>query len=90
MPAVKLMLRICCRAIMALTMNRDASAWDIAMGMPHYSKKSMPAASFLQAQHVLQWVRRKRFTFYDYGNETTNEAVYGQVRAASRARCRAC
>ena len=50
------------------------------MKMPHYSSAAMPAASLLQAHHVLQWIRTKRFTTYDFMDPATNFAAYQQVR----------
>jgi hypothetical protein len=62
-------------------MNGDSSGWDTAMQMPHYSAAAMPAASLLEAHHVLQWIRSKRFAMYDYGDVRLNRHAYGLARA---------
>ena len=61
-------------------MNGDPSQWDTAMKMPHYAALSMPAASLLEAHHVLQWLRNRRFAMYDYGDVHLNRQAYKQER----------
>lgn len=63
---------------MKLCMNGDSSDWDRAMQMPHYNATSMPAVSLMQALHMLQWIRAKRFQLFNYGSRALNLAAYGQ------------
>ena len=61
-----------------LLLSDDASQWDRALQMPHYSAKAMPAVSMDTILHMTQSARTGRFRLFDYGSATDNMSAYGQ------------
>lgn len=55
----------------------DSSNWVGAIGMSHYNMNDMPGVSFLVAMHLVQMMRSKRFTMFDFGSQRTNLDAYG-------------
>eukprot|EP00884_Botryococcus_braunii_P017623 jgi/Botrbrau1/4544/Bobra.60_2s0032.1 len=62
-------------------LNGDASQWDRAIQMPHYSANDMPALSFHSGLHLLQWIRTGRFEMYDYESAEENSAKYSKYNS---------
>lgn len=69
-------LRELTRASMHFLLNEDASEWDRALTMPHYSKTSMPVISLHSGDHLIQLINTQQFRLYDYGSPQANEAKY--------------
>ena len=76
MPALGHLSNVLCGLFMA----GDASRWDKAALMPHYSADSMPAFSKGVARHIAQCVLSRRFQLYDYGSAERNLRAYGRAR----------
>lgn len=55
----------------------DSSNWVGAIGMSHYNMNDMPGVSFLVAVHLVQMMRTKRFTMFDFGSHRANLDAYG-------------
>ncbi|KDD73166.1 hypothetical protein H632_c2467p1, partial [Helicosporidium sp. ATCC 50920] len=77
LPALRELFSACAR----LFLNGDASAWDRAVQMPHYSSAGMPALSLHTGLHFLQLMRSGRFRMLDYGSKRRNTLAYGQPDA---------
>lgn len=65
------------KASMKIATGGDASAWDKAIALPHYSTQSMPAVSLHTANQFAQWAIRPEFRLYDYGSPAKNRVHYG-------------
>lgn len=65
------------RSLLRLLLNGDASEWDRALTMPHYSRSAMPAVSLNSCEHLIQLINTKEFKLYDYNNPEVNTAHYG-------------
>ena len=63
LPAVQELVRAFFRA----ATSGDASQWDRALQLPHYSAASMPCLSVHMGNHLCQWIRTGKFQLYDYG-----------------------
>eukprot|EP00882_Tetradesmus_deserticola_P020949 GHRQ01022642.1.p2 GENE.GHRQ01022642.1~~GHRQ01022642.1.p2 ORF type:complete len:158 (+),score=69.16 GHRQ01022642.1:344-817(+) len=68
------------RAAMKAFFGGDASEWERALLMPHYSAAGMPSCSLHQALHFIQVIRCGRFQLFDYGSTAANSARYGSAR----------
>lgn len=65
------------RSLLRLLLNGDASEWDRALTMPHYSRSAMPAVSLNSGEHLIQLINTKEFKLYDYNSPAVNTAHYG-------------
>jgi pimeloyl-ACP methyl ester carboxylesterase len=65
------------RSLLRLLLNGDASEWDRALAMPHYSRSAMPAISLNSGEHLIQLINTKEFKLYDYNSPAVNTAHYG-------------
>ncbi|KAL4859312.1 Dolichyl-diphosphooligosaccharide--protein glycosyltransferase subunit [Chlorella vulgaris] len=68
------------KAGMRKMLSGDASQWDAALTMPHYSTYSMPALSMHCGAHFGQWGRDQSFRLFDYGSAAANEEHYEHYR----------
>eukprot|EP00775_Hariotina_reticulata_P003459 gene3459-3730_t len=68
------------RALMKVFFGGDASEWERALLMPHYSAAGMPACSLHQALHFIQIIHSGRFQLFDYGSPAANIARYGSPK----------
>ncbi len=69
---------VCVCVCTQLLLSNDASQWDRALQMPHYSAKAMPAVSMDAVLHMTQCARSGHFRLFDYGSAADNVRVYGQ------------
>ena len=67
------------RAGLRLLLNGDASEWDRALQMPHYTVSSMPAISLHTGCHLMQLMSTGKFLLYDYGSVSANRKHYGSA-----------
>eukprot|EP00798_Chlamydomonas_sp_ICE-L_P032016 gene32016-16537_t len=62
--------------MISFILNGDASQWDRAVQIPHYSEVSMPAMAVHMMLHVAQCSHAGRFQLFDYGSREENAAHY--------------
>ncbi|GMH38353.1 hypothetical protein BSKO_06237 [Bryopsis sp. KO-2023] len=56
----------------------DRSPWDFAMQLPHYDEDAMPGISLHSGLHLIQFVKTKKFSMFDYGDREIHMHEYGK------------